>query len=134
MKSYLLLISILLLTGCTIGLTTVCFEETCIDLEVADDDEERAIGLMNRESLDTGMLFIFDEPITPIFWMENTLIPLEILWVDENFTILGIDQMVPCEGECTLYPAPGTILYTIEVNPGFSEEYNIEVGDTISIE
>ncbi len=65
----------------------MCFGETCFVAEIADDAEERRVGLMNRESLkaNEGMLFVFEEPKPRItFWMKNTLIPLDMLRLDSS--------------------------------------------------
>ena len=59
-----------------------------VDVEVADDDDERTIGLMNRERLDpdAGMVFLWDEPLHATFWMKDTLIRLSIAFWDERDT------------------------------------------------
>ena len=53
---------------------------------------------MNRESLqqDAGMLFVFDTPGSYGFWMKNTLIPLDIVWMDENLVVVDVATMTPC--------------------------------------
>src|SRR3989344_7461514 len=79
----------------------VCFQNSCVNVEVSDSPEERARGLMYRESLgeNEGMLFIFeDEEIYP-FWMKNTLILLDIIWISSDLIIVDIKKVVPCAEE-----------------------------------
>ena len=75
-------------------------------VEVADTQEEREVGLMNRESLpvDAGMIFLFEEDNVGGFWMKDTLIPLSIAFADADGTILSILDMDPCEADpCEIY-------------------------------
>lgn len=68
-----------------------------VKAEVADDERKRAIGLMFRESLapNHGMLFVFREKAGHCFWMRNTLIPLSIAFLDDDGTIVNIEDMAP---------------------------------------
>ena len=115
------------------GTLKICFEKICTDAEVADSPEERTQGLMFRESLpqNHGMIFIFEgEGIYP-FWMKNTLIPLDIIWLNENKEVVKIMQTLPCmEEPCEIYNPEVQARYVIEVNSGFAEENNIQVGDS----
>ncbi|MGH3058284.1 MAG: DUF192 domain-containing protein, partial [Gaiellaceae bacterium] len=80
--------------------------EVEVAVEVADDDEERQVGLMNRESLpaDAGMIFLFEEDASGGFWMKDTLIPLSIAFADAGGTIVRILDMEPCEADpCQIY-------------------------------
>ncbi len=132
MKKLLLLI---LLISCTQAETVrLCFETKCINAEVADTFNERRIGLMHRKHLpkNRGMLFIFEQPEKHSFWMKNTLIPLDIMWIDENQKIVHIEKAEPCKQEpCTSYKPPVNAKYVVEVNKGFAEKHNIEVGQKI---
>jgi uncharacterized membrane protein (UPF0127 family) len=107
-----------------------------VEVEVADEDDERSLGLMNRERLDpgAGMVFLWEEPLHTTFWMKDTLIPLSIAFWDERGRIVGILDMEPCEVEpCPSYD-PGTEFEgALEVNQGFFEEHGVEVGDTIEL-
>jgi uncharacterized membrane protein (UPF0127 family) len=107
-----------------------------VDVEVADEDAERNIGLMNRERLDpdAGMVFLWDEPLHATFWMKDTLIPLSIAFWNDRGRIVAILDMEPCEADpCPSYD-PGTEFEgALEVNQGFFEEHGVEVGDTVEL-
>ena len=103
-------------------------------LEVADTPEERRRGLMGRESLgeDRGMLFVFQSERTLSFWMRNTLIPLDILFVDEDLVVVDVQTMRP-EHEAAGGPLPthtsaAPARYAIEVNEGMAAECGIGPG------
>lgn len=105
-----------------------------ISVEIADDKEERNKGLMFRNYLNenSGMLFIFDEENYQTFWMKNTLIPLDMLFINENFKIVDIKNAVPCKEEpCVLYESSKPAKYVLEVNGNFTRSKNIKIGDKI---
>ncbi len=114
----------------------VCFEEVCVEVEVVDTIEGRATGLMHRNYLaeNSGMLFIFESEQRYPFWMKNTLIPLDIIWINENFEVVDIVSAEPCKQEpCISYFPREKAVYVLEVNKGFSEKKGIKVGDKINI-
>jgi uncharacterized membrane protein (UPF0127 family) len=117
--------------------STVCFEGSCINAELATTTKERNIGLMNRTSLpeNMGMLFIFDKEGIYKFWMKNTLIPLDMIWFDENGKIIYIEKNArPCNApSCPLFGPESSSKYTLEVNGGYTERHKINVGDKASI-
>jgi uncharacterized membrane protein (UPF0127 family) len=119
--------------GSYVIVTNSLGDEIIVKVEIADDNEERMQGLMHRESLDedAGMWFVFEDEDFRSFWMKNTLIPLDIIYIDSDFTIVDIKEDVqPCEAEpCPTYPSGGTAMYVLEVNAGFSEANKIAVGD-----
>ena len=102
-----------------------------IRVEVADDQAEKERGLMYRESLpdDEGMLFVYTTPATRSFWMRNTLIPLDIAFIDPDGLIVDIQQMQPQTDELTTskYPA----MYALEMNLGWFEANGVAVGDRL---
>jgi hypothetical protein len=107
-----------------------------VDVEVADDDEERSVGLMNRERLDpdAGMVFLFEEPLQTTFWMKDTLIPLSIAFWNDRDMIVAILDMEPCEAEpCPSYDPGVEFEGALEVNQGFFEEHGVELGDRIEL-
>jgi uncharacterized membrane protein (UPF0127 family) len=109
-----------------------------INLEIADSDEKRAMGLMFRKSLPytSGMLFIFDTEDFHSFWMKNTLIPLDILWLDKEFRIKYYYQNVqPCKSNpCSSYSPLIKALYVLEVNAGFIKKENLKLDDKLKPE
>ena len=114
----------------------VIFESNQLSVEVADTFEERAQGLMFRESLarNTGMIFVFEQEQKHSFWMKNTLISLEMIHIDENLEVVDILHAVPCEQDpCTTYVPQKESLYVLEVNKGFSEKNNIHISDKVTL-
>ena len=103
-------------------LIDVCIRENCFNVEIADSEKELIKGLMFRKNLDEdkGMLFIFTQPANYTFWMKNTLIPLDIIWIDENKAIVYIEENVPiCEQDpCQTYTPNKEELYVLEINSG----------------
>lgn len=110
--------------------------EVKVSVDVADAFEEHSKGLMFRESLpeDSGMLFIFQDESQKTFWMKNTLIPLDIIFIDSDFQIINIEQAVPCEADmCPYYKSEGEAKYVLEVNEGFAERNGVGAGNSVSI-
>jgi uncharacterized membrane protein (UPF0127 family) len=91
---------------------------------------------MFRENLEwnRGMLFVFDEERTLSFWMKNTLIPLDMLFIDADLRIIDVKENVPpCkEDPCPSYTSEQPAKYVLEVNSGFALKNNLEIGDMIS--
>jgi len=103
-----------------------------IDIEIADIESERTIGLMHRRSMpDTqGMLFIFDEEEQRSFWMRNTLIGLDIIYIRANGEIESIAKYTVPMSERSV-PSKGPATYVLEVIEGFCDRYNVKEGDKV---
>jgi uncharacterized membrane protein (UPF0127 family) len=103
-----------------------------IDIEIADIESERTIGLMHRRSMpDTqGMLFIFEREEPRSFWMRNTLIGLDILYIKEDGTIESIAKYCVPKLERSV-PSKGPALYVLELIEGFCDIHGVEEGDRI---
>lgn len=116
----------------------VCFKDHCFSVELAITAEERSNGLMFRESLDPkkGMLFVFEKEGKHTFWMKNTLISLDIIWINEKKEIVFINQNTPpCrEQPCRIIEPAESAKYVLEINGGISKEIGLIVGDKINIE
>lgn len=108
-----------------------------LDLEVAQTDSERAQGLMYRKVLGEyqGMLFVYDAVVNNSFWMKNTLIPLDILFLSSDGEVVYImEDVQPCEADpCPVYQSLESYRYAIEVNGGWSEENKVDVGATFEL-
>jgi uncharacterized protein len=102
-----------------------------VRVEIADDPEEQSAGLMNREELKDGegMLFVFSQSEQLSFWMKSTLIPLDLLFFDENGEFINGHTMEPCSGDpCKNYRSARDAKYALEVNAGVGKRYRIGPG------
>ena len=103
-------------------------------LELAITPEERQVGLSGRASLprDAGMLFVFAQERTLGFWMKDTLIPLDILFIDSDQRIVDIQTMEPqpeaSNSELTRYHSGQPAMYALEVNAGIAAELGLKPG------
>lgn len=104
-----------------------------IIVEIEDDEYHRAKGLMFRQSLpdNQGMLFIFDNEAIRRFWMKNTSISLDIIFINASMKIVKIHKNTTPFSEQT-YSSEKPAKYVVEVRAGFSERYQIKEGQTIS--
>jgi uncharacterized membrane protein (UPF0127 family) len=102
-----------------------------VTAEIADNQELRAQGLMNRDSLATndGMLFVYGTAEVRSFWMRNTRIPLDIAFIDANGVIINILQMEPQSDEN--YYSQGPMMYALEMNLGWFEANGVGPGDRL---
>ncbi|AKM83498.1 hypothetical protein A2422_01330 [Candidatus Woesebacteria bacterium RIFOXYC1_FULL_31_51] len=110
-----------------------------IDVELAKTNIERAKGLGGRDKLgeNSGMLFVFDDGSKPTFWMKDTKIALDIIWINDK-KIIKIDKNVQPEigiedSKLIRYSAPSSINYVLEVNAGFSDKNKLEIGDSVNL-
>lgn len=102
-------------------------------IEVARTDGQRQRGLMYRESLpsDHGMIFIFEEDSTSGFWMKNTRIPLDLIYLDAAGKIVSIHPLKPYDTR-TVYAA-GPYRYAIELNQGTAAKLGLKSGDAVAL-
>lgn len=113
----------------------VCFREHCYRVEVVEEESERARGLQFRDSLEreAGMLFVFPSVGVYPFWMKDTLIPLDIVWLDEEKRVVDMALSVPpCRSQpCPVYRPRGEARYVLEVNAGEMSLLKIQPGDSL---
>jgi uncharacterized protein len=104
-----------------------------IDIEIADTPADRSFGMMHRKrnEMNHGMLFIFEMEGPQAFWMKNTFIPLDIIYVDSQMRIVSIVENAQPLSERSL-PSEGNAQYVVEVNAGFCQQNGIRPGDAIS--
>jgi hypothetical protein len=106
-----------------------------VNAEIADTFFKQMKGLMGRKSLPEGqgMLFVFDQPAVRKFWMLNTSIPLDMIWIDSNKKIIYIENNAqPCLINCTSYGPDKDAKYVLEVNGNYTTKNKISVGDSTS--
>lgn len=108
-----------------------------IVVEVADDAAGRASGLMGRPAVPpgTGMLFVYDDPVTNSFWMGNVEVPLSIAWVHDD-RVVGTAEMQPCPAADVTCPrySPGTpYVMAVETTGGTFTDAGVRVGDTVTV-
>lgn len=103
-----------------------------IDIEIADDELERMRGLMDRLILPefAGMLFIFEKDEPRSFWMKNTFISLDIIYINSNKEIVSIQKYTQPKTTSSI-PSEKPAMYVLEVNAGFTDKYGISPGDKI---
>jgi|TARA_B100001964_G_scaffold5757_1_gene6185 hypothetical protein len=138
-KIILLLFFLVFLSSCSDKNTVLInnnAESIAVNVEIVDDAEERARGLMFREFLDdkSGMWFVFDDEDFHNFWMKNTLIPLDIVFISESFEIVDIIYAEPCKIDpCENYNPKKAAKYVLEVNGNFTIKNDIKIGNKITI-
>jgi uncharacterized protein len=102
------------------------------NIEVADTDAERAQGLMNREKMaaSSGMLFVYESPRRASFWMKNTLIPLDMIFVDETGVVTQVHSMAKPLDETPIDGGDG-VAFVLEINGGLAKRLGIEAGSVL---
>lgn len=109
-----------------------------VKVEVAADGENRAQGLMYRDHLaeDRGMIFFFPQKGDYAFWMKNTIIPLDMIWIDEAKKVVHVAHDVPpCQADpCPSYPPGAESMYVLEVAAGVAAKHHVANGDVLTFE
>jgi uncharacterized protein len=104
-----------------------------VELMLTEDHQQR--GLMYRKALsdDRGMLFVWDRPAVHSFWMHNTCLPLDMLFIDETGFIAGVVENAPTlnDGSRSI-DCP--VNYVLEVNAGWARKYGVVAGQRVKIE
>jgi hypothetical protein len=143
LKQKSLLLLFLLLSALAIGWRNpqqgrVCIKGRCFQVELAKTPEERARGLMFRKHLDKdrGMLFIYEEEDIHPFWMKNTLIPLDILWINSRREVVFMSKKTR---PCTMDPCPDILpgkkaKFVLELQGGISDTIGLIEGDKVSFD
>jgi uncharacterized membrane protein (UPF0127 family) len=135
---FALLACLWLPAACAAPNTSVTLHGRRFQVEVADTDAARKQGLMYRRHLDAGkgMLFIYPQPETFRFWMMNTLIPLDILFFDEQRRLLDVFlEAPPCKAEpCARYMSSVPAKYALELPAGTARRLGVMPGDLLVME
>ena len=108
------------------------FGSASFTVELADEPAERSQGLMHRESMaaSAGMLFIYERPQRATFWMRNTLIPLDMIFLSDEGVITRIHENAIPLDETTIDGGPD-VLAVLEINAGLSSALGLKLGDEL---
>jgi uncharacterized membrane protein (UPF0127 family) len=119
-------------TGPRVVLSPPGQDPVSVTVEVVDTNETRQRGLMYRKHMDpdAGMLFIFERQEPHTFWMHNTLIPLDMLFIKADWTVLGIVENAEPMTD-SMRAVPGESQYVLEVNAGFSRRHGLQAGTSV---
>jgi len=106
-----------------------------LSLAVAATPESRQSGLSGYDHLpeNEGMLFVLPRPRPFSFWMKDTVLPLSIAFLDDQWRIVSIEQMEPLNAD-RIYQSPQPVRYAVEVNAGWFTEHHLRVGDVFEIQ
>ncbi len=109
--------------------------DVTVAVEIADTQEKRALGLMYRKELaaDAGMLFVFDAPEHLAFWMKNTVLPLDMIFITADKHVLGVVKSAT-PFTTTSRSVPGDSQYVLEVNAGFADKHGVADGDAVTFD
>lgn len=135
MKKYFIFFFLILIACSQINTSEINYVEINnqnIPVQLAITTEQKTQGLMFVTNLTGGMLFVYDNEAQRSFWMKNTLIPLDMIFIDKNNKITTIHYALPCKADpCKIYASPNA-KYVLEVNGNFTVKNNIKVGDKVS--
>lgn len=127
------------LIGCTEDPNRIVLEPrggspVAVTVELATTPESRQLGLMYRSELgpERGMLFVFPEKEPRSFWMRNTKIPLDILYVEDDGTIVNVHERTTPFSEKSL-PSAAPVRFVLEVEGGFCEKHGVRAGDRVRL-
>ncbi len=110
-------------------------DQVRVQVELAITPATRTTGLMNREQLadDHGMIFVFPRETAQTFWMKNTLISLDMIFIRSDMTVAGVvSRAEPLTLTARGVPTPSQ--YVLEVNAGYSEAHHIAAGDRVKFD
>ena len=125
-----------------LGTVRVSIKGQTFELWIADDGEEQQRGLMHvtadqmsplSDGSERGMLFVFDREQVLSFWMRNTIIPLDIAYLDTQGTVVTTHTMAPLDERIGQYSSTGPARYAIEVNAGVWKRIGLYAGDVIEL-
>jgi len=127
------------LTACradpNVAISTRQGREVVFQVEIADSPARRELGLQYRRELapDRGMIFLFPAETEQTFWMKNTPIPLDMIFIDHERKIVGIvEQTVPFSLDARSVGKPSQ--FVLEINGGLTKRYGIQAGDRVRFE
>lgn len=119
------------------GLVHLKNQNLSIEVEIAVNQQQRETGLMYRQSLaaDKGMLFVYNDQELRWVWMKNTLLPLDVLFLNHKAEIVAIlPDLQPCrQNPCPIYSSQLPATYMLEVNAGFINNHQLKIGQALGL-
>ncbi len=120
------------------GSKTAEINKHTYNLLIANDDKSRQVGLSNRKSLDqnTGMIFIFPKKGIYSFWMKNTQIPLDMIYINDEKIVYIVKNAPPQAGKAgnlPIYTPTNEANFVLEINGGQSDKYKFKTGDKVTL-
>lgn len=114
--------------------TTLRVGEQTLKVQIAKTSQKKKAGLCCRDSLpfNQGMLFVYDQPGYYSFWMKDTRIPLDMIWIDSSKQIVHIEHSVAPETYPKTFINPEPAQYILETNAGYAKKYNIKKSDEVA--
>lgn len=108
-----------------------------VDIALTEKQKQDGLSIKNFMNENEGMLFFLEEPRKASFWMKNMHFPIDIIWLDENFSILHIEEeLKPCimAFYCPSYKPLKESLYVLETIAGFANNHNLKIGDKMEFQ
>ncbi|MEK7162568.1 MAG: DUF192 domain-containing protein [Patescibacteria group bacterium] len=104
-------------------------------VQIADEAHEHKRGLSGRDSLgeNEGMLFVFEKPDFYSFWMKDVKFPIDIVWIDGNLKVIGVEPELSPQSFPKTFAPPQPVRYVLEIKSGAAGEKNIKIGDMINL-
>ena len=111
----------------------IIIDEKTLKVDISDNNCKRELGLSGRESLknDEGMLFIFDKVGNHGFWMKDMKFPIDILWIDDDFSIVDVEKNVATSTYPQVFGKNYMSKYVLELPAGYSDKNNIKIENKI---
>ena len=132
-----LCLAIVAATACAKGGPYVELKSHRYSVEFAENEASREYGLMNRTEMadDHGMLFVFENDEPRAFWMKNTKIPLDMIFIDKNRKIVSIKHDAPpcVTDRCPAFMSEGPVRYVLELNGGQAAKLGLTAGDELIV-
>lgn len=133
-----LLLALLFLPSSKLSKGTACVREHCFEVEIAKMHQQQEKGLASRDHLDSnkGMLFVFKSEDIYSFWMKDTLIPLDMIWINRDNQIVFIkENALPCSRtNCFAIIPDQKATYVLEINGGLVREFGINFKDKVLLQ
>ena len=119
------------------GYATINNYKILVDIAITDKQVREGLAIKNFLNENEGMLFFLGEPTKASFWMKNMKFPIDIIWLDENFSIVHMEhELEPCKSifDCKSYKPNAEALYVLETINGFAKKHTLDIGDKIQFE